>query len=233
MTASTLTWNEGTATPPMPRPPPCSSNIYNTVKHYDATKHMNICLPGMTSRQRLGGRRELVCLWGPRRLLRHGVHYELRHGLGRLRAGAGFSEKLAGGHLRLRHHGSWTRIRSFLGYAGLRLELADLRHAGEPGREPTGAFPTPTTPRRYWMTGAYNFTGDAPPQPFLPIVAYWDDYDKVPYAFPHVYDYMEGADAVSREYPSACGHIQPQALPDCLRQGAEDRVRNYFHRPGR
>ena len=51
------------------------------------------------------------------------------------------------------------------------------------------------------MTGAYNFTGDAPPQPFLPIVAYWDDYDKVPYAFPHVYDYMEGADAVSREYP--------------------------------
>ena len=32
------------------------------------------------------------------------------------------------------------------------------------------------------------------------IVAYWDDYDKVPYAFPHVYDYMEGADAVSREY---------------------------------
>ena len=24
VTASTLTWNEGTATPPMPRPPPCS-----------------------------------------------------------------------------------------------------------------------------------------------------------------------------------------------------------------
>ena len=33
-------------------------------------------------------------------------------------------------------------------------------------------------------------------------MAYWDDYDKVPYAFPHVYDYMEGADAVSREYLS-------------------------------
>ncbi|WP_435922058.1 hypothetical protein [Paenibacillus sp. DYY-L-2] len=51
----------------------------------------------------------------------------------------------------------------------------------------------------------YNFTDDAPPQPFLPIVAYWDDYDKVPYAFPHVYDYMEGADAVSREYPQLVG----------------------------
>lgn len=55
------------------------------------------------------------------------------------------------------------------------------------------------------MTGGYNFTDDAPPQPFLPIVAYWDDYDKAPYAFPHVYDYMEGADAVSREYPQLVG----------------------------
>jgi spore germination protein YaaH len=34
-----------------------------------------------------------------------------------------------------------------------------------------------------WMTGKYNFTDDAPPQPFIPILAYWDDYNKVPYAF--------------------------------------------------
>jgi len=54
---------------------------------------------------------------------------------------------------------------------------------------------------KYWMTGVYNFTGDAPPQPFIPIVAYWDDYNKVPWALPHVYDYMEGWDAVSWEYP--------------------------------
>jgi hypothetical protein len=51
------------------------------------------------------------------------------------------------------------------------------------------------------MIGVYNFTGDAPPQPFIPIVAYWDDYNKVPWALPHVYDYMEGWDAVSWEYP--------------------------------
>ncbi len=37
---------------------------------------------------------------------------------------------------------------------------------------------------KLWMTGGYNFTDDAPPQPFLPIVAYWDDYDKAAYAFP-------------------------------------------------
>lgn len=47
---------------------------------------------------------------------------------------------------------------------------------------------------KYWMTGVYNFTGDAPPQPFIPFVAYWDDVNKVPWALPHVYDYMEGWD---------------------------------------
>ncbi len=52
-----------------------------------------------------------------------------------------------------------------------------------------------------WMTGGYNFTDDGPPQPMIPIIAYWDDYDKVPWALPHVYDYMEGWDAVSRTYP--------------------------------
>mgnify|MGYP007105523272 CR=1 FL=1 len=39
----------------------------------------------------------------------------------------------------------------------------------------------------------------------IPILAYWDDYDKVPYAFPQVYDFMEGADAVSREYSLLTG----------------------------
>jgi hypothetical protein len=52
-----------------------------------------------------------------------------------------------------------------------------------------------------WMTGKYNFTDDKPPQPFIPILAYWDDYDKVPYALPQVYDFMEGRDAARYEYP--------------------------------
>lgn len=38
-------------------------NIYNTVKNYDATKHMNICLPGMTSvNGSVGG--ENWCVYG-------------------------------------------------------------------------------------------------------------------------------------------------------------------------
>ena len=52
-----------------------------------------------------------------------------------------------------------------------------------------------------WMTGGYNFTDDGPPQPMIPIIAYWDDYDKVPWALPHIYDYMEGADSTNRVYP--------------------------------
>jgi len=52
-----------------------------------------------------------------------------------------------------------------------------------------------------WMTGGYNFTGNGPPQPMIPIIAYWDDYDKVPWALPQVYDYMEGWDAVERQSP--------------------------------
>ena len=51
----------------------------------------------------------------------------------------------------------------------------------------------------------YNFTDDAAPQPFIPILAYWDDYNKVPYAFPQVYDFMEGQDAASYEYPLMSG----------------------------
>lgn len=55
------------------------------------------------------------------------------------------------------------------------------------------------------MTGKYNFTDDQPPQPFIPILAYWDDYNMVPYAFPQVYDFMEGQDAISYEYPQMGG----------------------------
>lgn len=51
------------------------------------------------------------------------------------------------------------------------------------------------------MTGKYNFTDDAPPQPFIPIIAYWDDDNKVPWALPHVYDYMEGQDAAYTSSP--------------------------------
>lgn len=70
-----------------------------------------------------------------------------------------------------------------------------------------------------WLKGVYNFTDDAPPQPRIPIVGYWDDDNKVPWALPHVYDYMEGQDAVSRTYPLIQG-LQQKKIPDLLRQTA-------------
>lgn len=174
-------------------------NIYNTVKNYDATKHMNICLPGMTSvNGSVGG--ENWCVYGDldaycdtASIMSYGMAW----------AGS------APGPVSPR---SWlegiydyaTQVmdpdKIFLGMPayGWNWQIYDTpENLGETYRGVSNTYYA----ARYWMTGAYNFTGDAPPQPFLPIVAYWDDYDKVPYAFPHVYDYMEGADAVSREYP--------------------------------
>lgn len=56
-----------------------------------------------------------------------------------------------------------------------------------------------------WLKGLYNFTDDQPPQPLIPFVGYWDDDNKVPWALPHVYDYMEGQDADRYEYPMLSG----------------------------
>lgn len=53
---------------------------------------------------------------------------------------------------------------------------------------------------KYWMQGVYNFTDDAPPQPFIPIVSYWNNYDMGPWTLPHVYDCTEGRNAISKEY---------------------------------
>lgn len=54
---------------------------------------------------------------------------------------------------------------------------------------------------RLWMQGGYNFTNDAPPQPMIPFISYWDDYDKVPWTMPHVYDYFDGSHASAKAGP--------------------------------
>ncbi len=174
-------------------------NIYNTVKAYDPAKHMNICLPGMTSvNGSVGG--ENWCVYGDldaycdtASIMSYGMAW----------AGS------APGPVSPR---SWlegiydyaTQVmdpdKIFLGMPayGWNWQIYDTpENLGRTYRGTSNTYYA----AKLWMTGGYNFTDDAPPQPFLPIVAYWDDYDKVPYAFPHVYDYMEGADAVSREYP--------------------------------
>lgn len=158
-------------------------NIYNTVKAYDPAKHMNICLPGMTSvNGSVGG--ENWCVYGDldaycdtASIMSYGMAW----------AGS------APGPVSPR---SWlegiydyaTRVmdpnKIFLGMPayGWNWQIYDTpENLGRTYRGTSNTYYA----AKLWMTGGYNFTDDAPPQPFLPIVAYWDDYDKVPYAFPH------------------------------------------------
>lgn len=174
-------------------------HIYETVKAYDPTKEMNICLPGMTSvNGSVGG--ENWCVYGDldkycdtASIMSYGMAW----------AGS------APGPVSPR---SWlegiydyaTKVMNpdkvFLGMPayGWNWQIYDTpENLGEYYRGTSHTYYA----AKYWMQGLYNFTDDAPPQPFIPIVSYWDDYDMGPWALPHVYDYMEGRDAVSKEYP--------------------------------
>ena len=178
-------------------------NIYNKVKSYDPAKQMNICLPGMTSvNGSVGG--ENWCVYGDLNLYCDTASI-MSYGM----AWAGS----APGPVSPR---SWLEgiydyavqvmdpDKVFLGMPayGWNWQIYDKpENLGKTYRGTSNTYYA----AKLWMTGGYNFTDDAPPQPFIPIVAYWDDYDKVPYAFPQVYDYMEGPDAVSYEYPQLAG----------------------------
>jgi len=173
--------------------------IYNAVKDYDSYKLVNICLPGMTGvNGSVGG--ENWCVYGDldpycdtASIMSYGMAW----------AGS------APGPVSPR---SWLEgiydyavqvmnpDKVFLGMPayGWNWEIYDKPE--NLGRDYRGVSNTYYA-AKLWMTGGYNFTGDAPPQPFIPIVAYWDDYNKVPWALPHVYDYMEGQDAAEHSYP--------------------------------
>lgn len=174
-------------------------NIYNTIKAYDSSKLMNICLPGMTSvNGSVGG--ENWCVYGDldpycdtASIMSYGMAW----------SGS------APGPVSPR---SW--LEGIYDYA-VRVMNPDKIFFGMPaygwnwqiydtpenlGKAYRGTSHTYYA-AKYWMTGPYNFTDDAPPQPFIPIVAYWDDENKVPWALPHVYDYMEGKDATRYSYP--------------------------------
>lgn len=174
-------------------------NIYNTVKNYDSSKLMNICLPGMTSvNGSVGG--ENWCVYAD---LNNYCDTASIMSYGMAWAGS------APGPVSPR---SW--LEGIYDYAVTVMD-ADKVFLGMPAYgwnwqiydEPANLGKTyrGTSNTYYaaklWMTGGYNFTDDAPPQPFIPIVAYWDDDNKVPWALPHVYDYMEGQDAVAYTYP--------------------------------
>jgi Predicted glycosyl hydrolase len=174
-------------------------DIYNTVKAYNPSKLVNICLPGMTGVQgSVGGENWCVyedldpycdtaaimsygMAWAgsapgpvsPRNWLEGTYDYATR---------VMTPEKVFFG---LPAYGWNWRIHDSPANLGITYRgISNTYYAAQ-----------------LWMTGGYNFTGNAPPQPMIPIIAYWDDYDKVPWALPQVYDYMEGWDAISRTYP--------------------------------
>ena len=174
-------------------------NIYNKVKAYDPSKQVNICLPGMTSvNGSVGG--ENWCVYedldpycDTASIMSYGMAW----------SGS------APGPVSPR---SWleeiydyaTKVmepgKIFFGIPayGWNWQLYDYpENLGNLNRGVSHTYYA----AKYWMTGVYRFKDEEPPQPQIPIVAYWDDYNKVPWALPHVYDYMEGKDALVYNYP--------------------------------
>ena len=174
-------------------------NIYKTVKAYNPAKMMNICLPGMTGvNGSVGG--ENWCVYGDLNACCDTASI-MSYGM----AWAGS----APGPVSPR---SWLEgiydyavqvmdpEKVFLGMPayGWNWQIYELpENLGGSVRGTSHTYYA----AKYWMTGAYNFTDDGPPQPLIPIVAYWDNDNKVPWALPHVYDYMEGRDAASYNAP--------------------------------
>lgn len=174
-------------------------DIYRAVKSYDPAKLVNICLPGMTGVQgSVGGENwcvyaDLDAYCDTAAIMSYGMAW----------AGSAPGPVSPRSWLEGTYNYAVTAMRPekiFMGLPGYgwNWQIYDKpENLGETYRGVSNTYYA----AKLWMTGGYNFTGDAPPQPMIPILAYWDDYDKVPYAFPQVYDFMEGADAVSRAYP--------------------------------
>lgn len=113
--------------------------IYQTVKAYEFLQTRQYLPARQDRRSGQCGRGKLVRLCRPQPVLRHGFYYVLWNGVGRQRPRPRISPELVGGHLRLRGHGD-VPGKDFHGPAGIRLELADIRHPGEPGRNLPGDF---------------------------------------------------------------------------------------------
>lgn len=174
-------------------------DIYRTVKDYNPAKLVNICLPGMTGVQgSVGGENwcvyaDLDAYCDTASIMSYGMAW----------AGSAPGPVSPRSWLEGIYNYAVTAMQPgkiFMGLPGYgwNWQIHDTpENLGESYRGVSNTYYA----AKLWMTGGYNFTDDAPPQPFIPILAYWDDYDKVPYAFPQVYDFMEGKDAASYDYP--------------------------------
>lgn len=179
------------------------ADIYQTVKANNPAKLVNICLPGMTGVQgSVGG--ENWCVYADldpycdtASIMSYGMAW----------AGSAPGPVSPRSWLEGIYNYAVTAMnpeKLFMGLPGYGWNWEIYDTPENLGRTYRGTSNTYYA-AKLWMTGGYNFTDDAPPQPFIPIVAYWDDYDKVPWALPQVYDYMEGSDAAAYEYPLLSG----------------------------
>ena len=174
-------------------------NIHHAVKSYDARKRINICLPGMTSvNGSVGGENwcvyaDLAPYCDTASIMSYGMAW----------AGS------APGPVSPR---DW--LEGIYDYAVSVMPPSKIYFGMPAYGWNWQIYDTPENLGKYyrgvshtyygaknWMTGYYQFKETAPASPQIPIIAYWDDYDKGPFALPHVYDYMEGQDAEHYSYP--------------------------------
>lgn len=174
-------------------------DIYETVKAYDRAKLVNICLPGMTAVQgSVGG--ENWCVYADL-----DPHCDTAAIMSYGMAWAGSAPGPVSPRYWLEGIYSYatkvmTPEKIFLGLPGYGWNWRIHDSPANMGMINRGISNTYYA-AKLWMEGGYNFTNDGPPQPMIPFVSYWDDYDKVPWMMPHVYDFMDGSHAALRSGP--------------------------------
>lgn len=174
-------------------------DIYGTVKAYDSSKLVNLCLPGMTSvNGSVGGENwcvyaDLDAYCDTMAIMSYGMAWA-----GSAPGPVSPRDWLEGIYDYASSVMDPQKIFMGLPGYGWNWQIYDTpENLGKTYRGTSNTYYA----AKLWMTGGYNFTDDTAPQPLIPILAYWDDYDKVPWALPQVYDFMEGQDAVYKEYP--------------------------------
>ena len=187
-------------------------NIYNTVKDYDSSKLMNIRLPCMNSiNGSVGG--ENWCVYGDLNaycdtaaIMSYGMAWA-----GSAPGAVSPRDWLEGIYDYAVTVMNPEKIFFGLPAYGWNWQIYDLpANLGKTYRGTSNTYYA----AKNWMTGQYNFTDDAPPQPFIPILAYWDDYDMVPWALPQVYDFMEGSFSEAPSAGTATFTLSPRHFID-------------------
>jgi hypothetical protein len=175
------------------------SLIYSTVKAYDNTKMVNICLPGMTGIEgSVGGENwcvyaDLDAYCDTAAIMSYGMAW----------AGSAPGPVSPRSWLEGVYDYAVTAMnpqKVFMGLPGYGWEWQIYCLPSDIGKTYRGVSLTYYA-AKIWAEGGYNFTDNEPPEPFIPWLAYWDDYDKVPYMVPEVYDYCEGGDATAKVSP--------------------------------